>query len=140
MAAAAHDPQFRIPWNSTLSWGLPLLGLSWLTANPFPTAVAIGTLMGIVLLLWRRDEVPILPFVCGFQWLQAAVMTIQGDLTGVELRDMTEARSIEPAVLYSLIWPLAGALGMRLWLTSRPRYAVVGRSPSFTPLLKLYLI
>lgn len=104
----------------TFAVGLPLLALTMATANPGVSALAVASLMAIVLLLWRPGEPPVLVFVSGMQWLQAAAAIIQANVLGDPLWTLSETRGFEEATALSLIWVTCFAVGVRLALIKRP--------------------
>ena len=54
------------------------------------TFAALFVALLIVALLWRIDELPILLFVAGVQWLQASMKIFHADLLGVAVEDLSE--------------------------------------------------
>jgi hypothetical protein len=112
-AAAGGGLQLNVP----LLLYVPALALSLSTTNPTLTLAAMLSLGLIVALLWRPGQPPGLLLVCGLQWIQGALMTLQADVLGVELRDLSYARSIEAASYLTLAWVCSVAVGA--WLVTR---------------------
>ena len=133
------------PWAQTTTWLLPALVLSALTANPALTALAVVILAGLVLMLWRPGEPPVLLFACGFQWLQSCLKVLYADVLGEEvwrLRDVPKA--IEEASAWSLGWCAALGTGMAIALYMRRSHISFVPTTSlperFSDLLRIYLV
>lgn len=109
--------QPRAALNVPLLLYVPALVLSLGTTNPSLTIAAMLSLGLIVALLWRPGQPPALLLVCGLQWIQGALMTMQANVTGVEVWTLTYARSIEDATYLTLAWVCAVAVGA--WLVTR---------------------
>lgn len=131
------------PWVPTASWAVPLALLSVFTSNPGSTVLSVLSLALIVVLLWRRGEPPTLLFVCGFQWLQACLSALHADSMGIELRALSESRSMEAALSMSACWTIAMALGSRAWqlFAKGPAQTVGATEPlDFRRVLTIYLV
>ena len=81
----------------------------------FPALLACCVLIIGVYLLWRPGEAQIFLFVFGYQWLQATLLIVRSNATGVPL-DQIYPRfpKLDSAVAFALIGALTLALGMRL--------------------------
>jgi hypothetical protein len=78
--------------------------------------IAVLTLVVISILLWRRGEVPILLFVCMYQWAQASIGIFYAGAIGADLNELlgSNTKSVEEATLLSLGGLIALAVGLRL--------------------------
>ena len=104
-----------------LFFGVAALGL--LSGAPLLTPFVLLLPLVFMVLLWRRDEPPVLPFICSMQWLQVA-----SDLLYVNTyaSDFTMARdnaANAQATWLSAMGLLVLALGMRWGITGMPSAA-----------------
>jgi hypothetical protein len=86
------------------------------SANPLLTPIAIFLLPAFAVLLWRRNEPPVLVFACAMQWLQAGGVIFYADAYGVALSEVFGGPQLEWATWLSLMAVVANALGMRVGL------------------------
>jgi hypothetical protein len=83
--------------------------------NPWLVAYAFAVLGAGLLLTWRRDEPPIMTFIFCFQWLQAALGPIYGNLAGMTPEDLASYRGNHTLACFLLLTgTLVLAAGMRL--------------------------
>lgn len=83
--------------------------------NPALTVAAFVVAFLIVNILWRRDELPILLFVAGVQWLQASMKIFHANLLGIAVGDYWEfPGNYELASALSLTGVLVFAIGVGL--------------------------
>ena len=116
--------------------GASVLGL--LTSNPALTATAFLVLIAVVVLLWRTGAPPVLLFIAGIFWLQAATKVLHADLLGIPVADMAlNPATIDDAILLSLLSVLGLAAGMRIGM-GRPRPDTWNRVASDTESLSLH--
>lgn len=114
----------RAPWLSTYVrpevavWLLLAVVLLWavFTANPLHTVAAVLVLPILIVLLWRRGEVPILIFAATFQWLQVSAKIFQANLVGAPVATLGLTPTVEKAIWLGLLALIVLALGMRLAL------------------------
>ncbi|MGI8960840.1 MAG: hypothetical protein ACR2IV_13975 [Bryobacteraceae bacterium] len=97
-----------------IAWGVT-------SANPFLTALAIGALPLIALLVWRAGEPPILFFICVMQWLQAVVLLLYANFFTVTLSYIEVGPAVIRAIFLSICGVLALALGTRIGLLGAHR-------------------
>jgi hypothetical protein len=121
--------------------GLPALALAFLTANPALTVVAVLSLLAIVLLVWRQGEPPVLLFVCFMQWIQGSLQVLHADVVGVPVQALSHLRSVEDAIVLTLIWTVAIAAGVRLAFVVRSAPTAPNALDALTPsqLFRLYI-
>ena len=101
-------------------WLIALLGL--LTPNPLLTAVGIGVLPLLAVLLWRPGEPPILLLVVLNQWTQVFVPVLRANLAGQRVGEDIRLPEMELAAWLGLLAVVVLALGMRLGAgRGRPR-------------------
>lgn len=96
------------------------VGLGFLTPNPLLTAAALVTLPALVVLLWRRGEVPILLLAVAYQWAQVTAKVFHADMLGVRITEIGATPTVETATWLSLGALVVLALGMRLALRGMP--------------------
>lgn len=96
---------------------MPALTIAAVAPNPSLTIAAMLSLWLIIRLLWRAGHPPALLLVCGLQWAQGAMMTLEANVRGVELWTLLYARSGEAATYLTLAWVTSVAIGA--WLVTR---------------------
>lgn len=112
---------------------LSLVGFA--TANPLLTVASIAILPFLVALTWVPGEPPILPFVLGFQWIQATTRVFHADLVGAYVGDLVlypqfgAFADVETATWLSLVGLLVLAVGIRVatWTLAPPERAALIR-------------
>lgn len=83
--------------------------------NSLTAAFALAVLVIGSILLWRPGEPPILLYVFGFQWLQAAIGIFYANVNGLGLEEVSRyTRSFGLATTLSLIGLLFLACGIRM--------------------------
>lgn len=89
-----------------------------LSPNPGLGVLAVITLLCIPMLTWRVGEPPVLTFILGFQWLQAALLTVQATVSDTSLTSLASfgCADVENATLYSLLGVAAVTVGARVTL------------------------
>jgi hypothetical protein len=93
------------------------LALSPFAVNSSLIALACGSLIAIILLVWQADVPPALLIISGVQWLQGSLKLFAAELGGVELWTVSRAtHNLEEASALTMIWALVIALGMRIAL------------------------
>ena len=100
-----------------------LVVASFLTSNPFLTSASVLCIAGIVWLLWRPSEPPVLVLAAGIQWLQVATKVLLADSRGVSVTSLSISRSVEEAIWLGLIGLIVLSLGMRLGVSRLPLFA-----------------
>lgn len=90
--------------------------VSLLTPNPLLTVACLLVLPVLIVLLWRRGEVPILLFAATYQWLQVSTKVFQANLLGLPVAEVGLTPTVEAAVWMGLLAVVVLALGMRLAL------------------------
>ncbi len=91
---------------------IALLGA--LTANGWLTTASILLLVLMFRLFWQPGEPPILLYAACYQWVQACILTFQGNIQGINIDDMGYSLSVVPAAWLSLGGLLAVCIGTRL--------------------------
>ena len=100
--------------------------VGFLTVNPLLTVASLAVLPFLIALPWRPGEPPALPFVLGFQWLQATAKVFHADVLGVDVNDLILYPAfgyfarVETATWFTLGGLVALALGMRLAIRTLP--------------------
>ena len=87
-----------------------------LTHQPLTSLLGLAVLLLILRLTWRSGEPPVMAFVLGFQWLQAALLTLYADVSGARLNALASysCADVDTATLYSLLGVAAVAIGARI--------------------------
>jgi len=88
--------------------------LGALTANGWLTMASLLLLLLMIRLFWQSGEPPILLYAACYQWLQACILTFQGNIQGVNIDDMGYSLAVVSAAWLSLCGLLAVCIGMRL--------------------------
>ena len=94
--------------------GVGLVALSGMTANPFITIFSVGVAGGLIFLLWRPQEPPVLLFACAIQWVQVTTVLHYSNFAGATLVDAFGGPQLQSAVLMGLIGLLLLGWGGRI--------------------------
>lgn len=88
--------------------------LSGLSPNPGQTGLGVAVVPVLFLLLWRANEVPVLLFVAGYQWLQVMLPVLSANFAGIELQNHPEIPNLGYGAYIAIFSILFLGLGMRL--------------------------
>jgi hypothetical protein len=84
------------------------------TANSWLSVASLLLLIVMAKLLWRPGEPPILLYAGCYQWMQACILTFEGNFKGLNIDDMGYSQAITQAAWLSLAGLLMVCLGMRV--------------------------
>ena len=114
---------YRAP-RKTLWWAwlltACLAGWGATSSNGLLTSGAVIALAVAIQLLWRNEEVPVLVFALGMQWLQASAAIFYTDLNGLSLAGEFGSQQIVIASWLSLIAVVVLAIAIRIALLRSP--------------------
>lgn len=129
--------RLRTPWQATSSsLGaalirislLSMLVLAWFSPNPAHIVASGITLIILLVLLWRADDLPILLLPALFQWSEVAVLPMSTVWRQVELNALSPyGANLEFSAFYGLIGVLLFAVGLRLGSSFRSEKNFISR-------------
>jgi hypothetical protein len=83
------------------------------------------TIAGIVWILWRPSEPPVLVLAAALQWGSVATLVLVADSRGVGVITLSSSRSVEQAIWLGLIGLMVLCLGMRQGVGRLPLFATL---------------
>jgi len=83
------------------------------SANPLLTLACVVVLAGIVKLLWRAGEPPMLAMAVALQWSQVATLVFQADVDHVSVTKLSTANHVEDALWLGLFGLIVLSIGIR---------------------------
>jgi hypothetical protein len=119
----ARESAFVEVPKETLLLFFGVAGLGLLSGAPLLTALVLLLPLLFMLLLWRRDEPPVLPFICAMQWLQVASDLLYVNTYAADFTMARDNAANTQATWLSAIGLLVLALGMRWGITGMPSAA-----------------
>jgi hypothetical protein len=108
---------------------LTIPGLAFAAAIGATFAVLTGSLLNglaaaipplVMGLTWRKHEVPVFPFILGYQWVSIVIGHVYEQVFGVPVSSVYAPADVERTMIVSLIGLVVLALGMRLGAGATP--------------------
>lgn len=106
-----------LPSAGWLGLGVVLIVVAAVAApNPILAILSVVAVIPVALLLWSRDQPPVLLASCAVQWLQVVTGVAYAQFSGVSIDQMFGVGQMTQAVTLSLTGIVVLAIGMRLGL------------------------